>query len=295
MRLTLSALLLAACTSATAEAPTTQPAAGAPAASATPASAAAPELEARVASGALKAAVFAGGCFWCMEGPFERTPGVLSVVSGYAGGPEPNPTYEQVGTGRTGHAEAVRVVYDPARTSFAALLEVYWHNVDPTQRDGQFCDEGRQYRTAIFFSDEAERATATASKAAREASRKAATSPFARASSARCTSGRTRSAAGSDSWSCSQPASVNVMVNDSSPPSAQNFWPSFTGAGETAGGDAGAGATGFRGSPGAGASASSGGGESGGGANASSVSTWLTPTAPSAATNASRVHSARVM
>ena len=169
MRLALIALSLAACTSATAEAPSTQPAVVKPAGSAAPAGAAAPDLEARVAAGTLKAAVFAGGCFWCMEGPFERAPGVLSVVSGYAGGSEPNPTYEQVAGGRTGHAEVVRVVYDPARTTFAALLEVYWHNVDPTQRDGQFCDEGRQYRTAVFFSDDAERAAATASKAALEA------------------------------------------------------------------------------------------------------------------------------
>jgi len=161
-------LVLAACTSATAEAPGTQQA---PTAGAEPsaASGAPAVLEARVASGALKAAVFAGGCFWCMEGPFERVPGVLSVVSGYAGGAETNPTYEQVANGRTGHAEAVRVIYDPARAPYTALLEVYWHNVDPTQRDGQFCDEGRQYRTALFFADEAEREAIGASKARLEA------------------------------------------------------------------------------------------------------------------------------
>ncbi len=111
-------------------------------------------------------AIFAGGCFWCMEGPFEAVPGVDSVTSGYTGGAEPHPTYDEVGSGRTGHAEAVRVIFDPARVTSAQLLEVFWHNVDPTQRDGQFCDHGRQYRTGVFVLDAEQRRLAEASRAA---------------------------------------------------------------------------------------------------------------------------------
>jgi peptide-methionine (S)-S-oxide reductase len=117
-------------------------------------------------------AVFAGGCFWCMEGPFEALPGVLTVSSGYSGGQEPNPTYEQVSSGTTGHAESVQVVYDPSRVSYEKLLEVFWRNVDPTQAGGQFCDHGRQYRTAIFTADEAQRSAAEESKRRLEASGK---------------------------------------------------------------------------------------------------------------------------
>ena len=117
-------------------------------------------------------AVFAGGCFWCMEGPFEAVPGVLTVSSGYAGGSVPHPTYEQVSSGTTGHAESVQVVYDPSKVTYEQLLEVYWHNVDPTQPDGQFCDHGRQYRTAIFTADEAQRRAAEESKRRLEASGK---------------------------------------------------------------------------------------------------------------------------
>lgn len=117
-------------------------------------------------------AVFAGGCFWCMEGPFEALPGVLTVSSGYAGGQEPHPTYEQVSSGRTGHAESVQVVYDPSKVTYEQLLETYWHNVDPTQANGQFCDRGRQYRTAIFAADEAQRRAAEESKRRLEASGK---------------------------------------------------------------------------------------------------------------------------
>ncbi|HJK91661.1 MAG TPA: peptide-methionine (S)-S-oxide reductase MsrA [Polyangiaceae bacterium LLY-WYZ-15_(1-7)] len=111
-------------------------------------------------------AVFAGGCFWCMEKPFEELEGVVSVLSGYAGGDVDAPTYEQVSAGRTGHAEAVRVLYDPSVVSYEALLRVFWHNVDPTDGGGQFCDRGSQYRTAIFPQDDAQRAAAEASKAA---------------------------------------------------------------------------------------------------------------------------------
>src|SRR4051812_31343996 len=92
------------------------------------------------AKAALAKATFAGGCFWCMEPPFERLPGVVSVISGYTGGPKPEPSYEQVSAGGTGHAESVEVTYDPAKVSYAKLLDVYWHNVDPFAVNLQFCD-----------------------------------------------------------------------------------------------------------------------------------------------------------
>lgn len=97
-----------------------------------------------------------------MEPPFEKLPGVLSVTSGYTGGQKKNPTYEEVSAGVTGHAEAVQVAYDPARVSYDQLLEVFWRNVDPTQPNGQFCDRGTQYRTAIYYHDEAQKAAAAA-------------------------------------------------------------------------------------------------------------------------------------
>jgi len=110
-------------------------------------------------------ATFAGGCFWCMEPPFDKLPGVISTTSGYTGGQVKNPTYEAVSAGGTGHAEAVEVRFDPNKISFATILEVYWHNVDPTVKDRQFCDSGRQYRTAIFFHDEAQKKLALETKA----------------------------------------------------------------------------------------------------------------------------------
>ncbi len=115
-------------------------------------------------------AIFAGGCFWCVEADFEKLPGVLKVESGYTGGQVPNPTYEQVSAGGTGHAEAVRVWFDPARVSYAQLLDYFWHHIDPTVHDRQFCDVGHQYRSAIFYQDEAQRRAAEASKAALERS-----------------------------------------------------------------------------------------------------------------------------
>jgi peptide-methionine (S)-S-oxide reductase len=102
-------------------------------------------------------AIFAGGCFWCMEAPFESVEGVDAVLSGYTGGHVDSPAYEEVSRGGTGHLESVRVVYDPSRVSYAALLDVYVHNIDPTQANGQFCDHGNQYRSAIFVHDAAER------------------------------------------------------------------------------------------------------------------------------------------
>lgn len=95
-------------------------------------------------------ATFAGGCFWCMEPPFDKLPGVVSTTSGYIGGHVKNPTYEAVSKGKTGHVEAVQIVYDPTKVSYEQLLAVFWRNVDPTRDDGQFCDRGRQYRPGIF-------------------------------------------------------------------------------------------------------------------------------------------------
>ena len=109
-------------------------------------------------------AIFAGGCFWCEETAFEGLPGVISVTSGYTGGQQKNPTYEEVSAGGTGHAESVEVVFDPAKTSYERLLEVFWHNVDPFQKDGQFCDHGTQYRSAIFYNGDAQRKAAEESK-----------------------------------------------------------------------------------------------------------------------------------
>jgi peptide-methionine (S)-S-oxide reductase len=110
-------------------------------------------------------ATFAGGCFWCMESDFQHQPGVKSVISGYTGGTEANPTYEQVSSHQTGHAESVEIHFDPAVVSYEALLDHYWTSVDPLTRDAQFCDEGHQYRTAIFYHDEAQKDAALASKA----------------------------------------------------------------------------------------------------------------------------------
>jgi len=115
-----------------------------------------------------RTAVFAGGCFWCMEGPFEKLAGVSAVVSGYSGGRTTNPTYEQVTAGGTGHTEVVRVSYDPAKVSFATLLEIYWRNVDPFDGGGQFCDRGASYRPEIFVATEDERRIAEQSKTALE-------------------------------------------------------------------------------------------------------------------------------
>jgi peptide-methionine (S)-S-oxide reductase len=109
-------------------------------------------------------ATFAGGCFWCVESDFDHVPGVLETISGYTGGKVANPTYSQVSAGGTGHAESVEVVYDPRKVSFAQLLDYFWHHVDPTVKDQQFCDHGNQYRTAIFVHNDEERKLAEASK-----------------------------------------------------------------------------------------------------------------------------------
>ncbi len=113
----------------------------------------------------LEKATFAGGCFWCMEPPFDKLPGVVSTTSGYTGGDKPNPTYDEVSSGRTGHAEAVQVLYDPKKIGYEKLLDVFWRNIDPTVRDRQFCDIGNQYRTAIFVHNDEQRRLAERSKA----------------------------------------------------------------------------------------------------------------------------------
>lgn len=115
-------------------------------------------------------ATFAGGCFWCMEAPFDKLEGVLSVTVGYTGGQTRNPTYEQVSGGGTGHAEAVQIEYDPARISYPNLLDIFWRNVDPLTPDAQFCDHGTQYRSAIFHHDEEQKRLAEAARKALEES-----------------------------------------------------------------------------------------------------------------------------
>ena len=122
----------------------------------------------QTAPGKLEKATFAGGCFWCMEHPFDELPGVISVTSGYTGGQKKNPTYQEVSAGGTGHAESVQIVFDPAKISYEKLLAVYWHNIDPTVKDRQFCDSGHQYRSAIFYHSEAQHRQAVQSKEALE-------------------------------------------------------------------------------------------------------------------------------
>jgi peptide-methionine (S)-S-oxide reductase len=109
-------------------------------------------------------ATFAGGCFWCMEPPYDEVEGVISTISGYTGGTKKNPTYEEVSAGTTGHAEAVQVTYDPTKISYEKLLDVFWRNIDPLTANAQFCDSGSQYRSAIFYYDEAQKNLAEASK-----------------------------------------------------------------------------------------------------------------------------------
>lgn len=117
-------------------------------------------------------AIFAGGCFWCTESDFEKFPGVIGAESGYTGGKTPNPTYQQVSAGGTGHTEAVRVTYNPSKVSYAQLVAHFWRNIDPTVKDRQFCDVGNQYRSSIFWQSEAEREIAERSRDALLASGK---------------------------------------------------------------------------------------------------------------------------
>jgi len=115
-------------------------------------------------------AIFAGGCFWCIEADFEKLPGIIKAESGYIGGHVANPSYDQVSAGNTGHAEAVRIIYDPTKVSYPQLLDHFWKNIDPTVKDKQFCDNGPQYRSGIYYLNEAQRTAAEASKTAIEKS-----------------------------------------------------------------------------------------------------------------------------
>ena len=126
----------------------------------------APHATAQAPAPKTAVATFAGGCFWCMEPPFDKIPGVIATTAGYMGGKKRYPTYEEVSAGFTGHTEVVQVAYDPSKVSYEQLLEVFWRNIDPTVKDKQFCDEGSQYRTAIFVHDDAQLKAAEASKAA---------------------------------------------------------------------------------------------------------------------------------
>ena len=126
------------------------------------------QIQIATAAAATEKATFAGGCFWCMEAPFDKLPGVVSVTPGYSGGQVKNPTYEQVSAGGTGHAEAVQIVFDPSKTSYSRLLDIFWRNIDPTVSDRQFCDVGSQYRSAIFYHSEEQRRVALQSKASLE-------------------------------------------------------------------------------------------------------------------------------
>ncbi len=123
------------------------------------------------AAGQTAKAVFAGGCFWCVEADFDKVPGVLSTTSGYTGGKTLNPTYEQVSGNTTGHAEVVQIVFDPAKVSYQTLVQHFWRTIDPTTKDRQFCDAGSPYRTAIFAQDAEQLKVATASRAALEKSK----------------------------------------------------------------------------------------------------------------------------
>jgi peptide-methionine (S)-S-oxide reductase len=109
-------------------------------------------------------ATFAGGCFWCMEAPFDKIDGVISTTSGYIGGTKKNPTYQEVSAGSTGHTEAVQIVYDPKKVTYEKLLSVFWRNIDPTVKDQQFCDVGTQYRSGVFYHDDAQKAAVEKSK-----------------------------------------------------------------------------------------------------------------------------------
>jgi peptide-methionine (S)-S-oxide reductase len=117
----------------------------------------------------LRTAIFAGGCFWCMEPPYDELPGVVSTISGYAGGHQPSPTYRDVTSGRSGHLEVIEITYDPEQVSYEQLLDVFWVNVDPLDAGGQFCDRGESYSTAVFVANDDEHALVEQSIAAVEA------------------------------------------------------------------------------------------------------------------------------
>lgn len=118
---------------------------------------------ATLATAQTKEAIFAGGCFWCLQADFEKLPGVVKAISGYDGGESKNPTYEQVSSGSTNYTESVKVIYDPNKVSYATVLDYFWHHIDPTTKNAQFCDIGKQYRTAIFYLDKEQQEQALAS------------------------------------------------------------------------------------------------------------------------------------
>ena len=122
------------------------------------------QLQAGETPEGMSVATFAGGCFWCMEPPFDKVDGVLSTTSGYTGGHVKNPSYEMTSSGKTGHTEAVQIVFDPNKVSYEELLKIYWRNIDPTTPDRQFCDKGNQYRSEIFYHNEEQKRLAEASK-----------------------------------------------------------------------------------------------------------------------------------
>lgn len=125
-----------------------------------------------IADDSLSVAIFAGGSFWCLEAAFEKIPGVVAAVSGYTGGQQPNPTYDQVSEGKTGHVEAVEVRYNSKTVGYAKLLDAFWRNIDPTRADGQFSDAGPQFRTVVYYRDESQKRLALASKRRLDASRR---------------------------------------------------------------------------------------------------------------------------
>jgi peptide-methionine (S)-S-oxide reductase len=129
-----------------------------------------PSMAPANATGNTAVATFAGGCFWCMQPPYDGLEGVIKTTAGFTGGTKADPTYEEVSSGMTGHAEAVEVVYDPTKVSYEKLLDVFWHNIDPLTQNAQFCDHGTQYRTAIFYHDDGQKRFAEAAKAKLEAS-----------------------------------------------------------------------------------------------------------------------------
>src|SRR3989454_11230148 len=136
-------------------------------------------------------ATFAGGCFRSMERAFDQLDGVVSVTVGYAGGREAQPTYQQVSMGATGHLESVQIVYDPRKVSYERLLDAFWHNIDPTQADGQFCDHGPQYHTAVFYRDSTQHRAADASNRRREAATRHTSRPLIRRFAVVCVKKRT--------------------------------------------------------------------------------------------------------
>jgi len=127
---------------------------------------------AKQANQELAVATFSGGCFWCMEQPFDLLPGVIKTIPGYTGGKIKNPTYKQVSNGTTGHLEAIQIVYAPSLISYEKLLQVFWRNIDPTAGNGQFCDKGNQYRSGIFYHNEEQKRLAEQSKALLEKNKK---------------------------------------------------------------------------------------------------------------------------